>query len=227
MLGVAWPLESELGHVSPVRPVTAEVRAACRSATGSITGESWQSTGAAALVLSMVRQTATDRERAVQLLDSDDACQLVWQRRSSKRQLVLARRENARVDPFRASNDESRFLWSTFFHLGNQLSKSFARDLLSIAIERDQRPALRRSSDAIPLALTNLGCRTAPQWFVLDHHNLKLGEFADPGLVIRGSLCETTARTPDDHEPKRGYASRWSSPTSGRSRMLSRADHLS
>ena len=178
-------------------------------------------------MLSVVRETATDRERAVQLLDRNDACQLVGQRRSSKRQLVLARREDARVDPLRSANDERRFLRSTLFQRTDQLRQSLARDLLAIAIECDHRPTLRRGSDTIAFALANLRCRATPQWFVLDDYHLKLGELADPGLVIRGSLGETTTRTPDDNEPKRGYASRWSSPTSGRSRMLSRADHLS
>ena len=178
-------------------------------------------------MLSVVGQPATDRECAVQLLDSDDACQLVWQRRSSKRQLVLARREDARVDPLCATHHEGRSLRRPLLQRTNQLGQSLARDLLAIAIECDHRPTLRRGSDTIAFALANFACRPAPKRLVLDDYHLKLGELADPGLVIRGSLGETTTRTPDDNEPKRGYASRWSSPTSGRSRMLSRADHLS
>lgn len=178
-------------------------------------------------MLSVVRQTATNRECAIQLLDGHDARQLVWQRRSSERQLVLACLEDARVDPFRTSYDEGRLLWSTLFQLTDQLGQTLAGDLLAIAIEGDHRPALRGSSDAIAFALTNLCCRTAPERLVFYDDHVELGELPDASFIVCGGIGKTATRTPDDHEPERGYASRWSSPTSGRSRMLSRADHLS
>ena len=140
---------------------------------------------------------------------------------------MLASLEDARVDPLCATHHESRFLRRPLLQRTNQLGQSLARDLLAIAIECDHRPTLRRGSDAIAFALANFACRPAPKRLVLNNYYLKLGEFSNPRLVVRSGLGETTTRTPDDNEPKRGYASRWSSPTSGRSRMLSRADHLS
>ena len=178
-------------------------------------------------MLAVVRQAATNRQGPVQLLYRDDPCQLVRQRGSTERQRICARPKDTRVDSLRSPNHKRRLLWSSFLEVADQFCQSLTRHLFAIPIERHHGPTYRCRIDAIRFALTDLRCGPSIERFILDDHNIELGEFGDARLVIGSRLSKSTPRTPDDDKPKRGYASRWSSPTSGRSRMLSRADHLS
>jgi hypothetical protein len=79
--------------------------------------------------------------------------------------------------------------------------------------------------DPLALALAHLVRRAALQRFVAHLDHLEPQRPAEPGLVVVRRVGERTARPADGDDADQGSPSSGSS-TSGRSRIVSRADHL-
>ena len=179
------------------------------------------------MLLAVVRQSTHDRQCAVDLLDDDHARQLVRQRDAPEGQLLGTGIKDALIETLGPADHECRLLWWLLLELLQTRCELFRTQQFAAPIERDRGPTARRSQDAITLALAHLLRRAMIEGLIFDDDDIKFGEPNDSRLIIGSGFSQRPTRAPDNNQPERDYASGWSSPTSGRSRMLSRTAHLS
>jgi hypothetical protein len=153
--------------------------------------------------LAVVRQSAIDGQRAIQLLRRDDPRQLMRERERSQRQRGIRSCEDRGSQSLRAADDKRGALRRLLFPLEHACREVDRRQRTTTRIERDQAIARTGSDDAIGLALSDLERGAAIQRLILDLDDVEPRELGRTRLVLRCGLGQWTSCLADDDEPER------------------------